>query len=153
MYKLFLYIFLFISSNVIAADLGVEPSSSDHIDEELVEDESEDNNEPSEDKFIHEKKIATVQILNKITAKIKYLEIPVGSDMVFDSIKIKVLHCWKSSPYDLSENKILLNISEKKTSQQNYIVIFNGWMFSSSPAISSMEHPVYDVVAINCDDK
>ena len=75
MYKLFLYIFLFISSNVIAADLGVEPSSSDHIDEELVEDESEDNNEPSEDKFIHEKKIATVQILNKITAKIKYLEI------------------------------------------------------------------------------
>ncbi len=149
MYKLFLIIFLFIASQAIAADLGIEPSSSDNIDEELAE---EENSETTEDDFIHEKKDATIQILNKITAKIKYIEIPVGSEVILDSIKIKALHCWKASPYDLLENKILLNISEKKTGQQEYITIFNGWMFSSSPAISSMEHPVYDVVAVNCHD-
>ena len=152
MYKLLLIIFLFISSYTLAADLGMEPTSSDNIDEELVEEGSEDNNEPTENDFIHEKKDATVQILNKITAKIKYLEIPVGSEVAFGSLKIKTIHCWKSSPSDLSENKILLNISEKKTGQQKYTTIFNGWMFSSSPAISSMEHPVYDVVAIDCHD-
>lgn len=155
MYKLLLVVFLFFSSHVIAADLGDEPTASDNPDHEQLDEENEeteDNKEESEDDFIHEKKTATVQILNKITAKIKFLEIPVDSEVIFNSIKIKALHCWKSSPYDLSENKILLNISEKKTGQQDYALIFNGWMFSSSPAISSMEHPVYDVVAINCHD-
>ena len=28
--------------------------------------------------------------------------------------------------------------------------VFSGWMFASSPAASSMEHPVYDVWVIDC---
>jgi hypothetical protein len=28
--------------------------------------------------------------------------------------------------------------------------IFSGWMFASSPALNSMEHPVYDVWVIDC---
>lgn len=29
-------------------------------------------------------------------------------------------------------------------------VIFSGWMFASSPALSALEHPVYDVWVIDC---
>jgi hypothetical protein len=104
----------------------------------------------TEEEFTHDKTYATIQVLNKITAKIKYLDIKVNSQTNFDTLKIKINHCWKSSPYDLSENKILLEIEEKKSDQTEYKQIFNGWMFSSSPAISSLEHPVYDIVAINC---
>ena len=28
--------------------------------------------------------------------------------------------------------------------------MFSGWMFASSPAISAMEHPVYDVWVVDC---
>jgi hypothetical protein len=104
----------------------------------------------AEEEFTHKKTYATIQVLNKITAKIKYLDIKVNSQTNFDTLKIKISDCWKSSPYDLSENKILLEIEEKKSEQTEYKQIFNGWMFSSSPAISSLEHPVYDIVAINC---
>ena len=103
-----------------------------------------------EEKFIHAKKKSTLQILNKITAKSQYLEIPVNTRIVFSTLRITVFSCWKASPYDLVENKILLNVEENKGG--NYSTIFNGWMFSSSPAISSLEHSVYDLVAINCED-
>ena len=28
--------------------------------------------------------------------------------------------------------------------------VFAGWMFSSSPAVSAMEHPVYDITLLSC---
>ena len=28
--------------------------------------------------------------------------------------------------------------------------LFTGWMFASSPALSALEHPVYDVWVIDC---
>ena len=30
--------------------------------------------------------------------------------------------------------------------------LFSGWMFASSPAVSALEHPVYDVWVIDCDE-
>jgi hypothetical protein len=104
------------------------------------------------EQFSHDKKIASIQILNKITAKVQNVNIPINTDIAYGTLKIEVKSCWKSSPYELSENKILMNIYEKKIGQKEYQQIFFGWMFSSSPGISSMEHPVYDVVAINCLD-
>lgn len=118
----------------------------------LEEENTRSENLSSDDNFIHNKNYATIQILNKITAKIKYLNIKIGAEALFDSLKIKALSCWKASPYDLSENKILLDISAKKVDTEEYQDIFKGWMFSSSPAISSLEHPIYDIVAINCYD-
>ncbi len=106
----------------------------------------------SEDNFVHNKHYAKIQVLNKITAKTKYLNIKVNSEILFDSLKIKVLSCWKSSPYELTENKILLEVWDKKVESEEYQELFKGWMFSSSPGISSIEHPVYDIVAINCSD-
>ena len=30
---------------------------------------------------------------------------------------------------------------------------FSGWMFASSPALSAMEHPVYDLWVLDCDNQ
>lgn len=120
----------------------------------IAEDENDQQeslqNTASDEDSTHNKKYATIQILNKITAKTKYLDIEVDSEENFGLIKIKALACWQASPFDLSENKILLEISEKKIGMKEYQNVFEGWMFSSSPAISTMEHPIYDVVAIDC---
>jgi hypothetical protein len=118
--------------------------------EDLQQIKDEDNIEEEAPEHITQK--AKIQILNKITAKSQYVEVPVNSQITFGTIKIKVLKCLKSSPYELSENKILLDISEKKNGQEEYSSIFDGWMFSSSPAISSLEHAVYDITAISCHD-
>ncbi|MBU3655480.1 MAG: DUF2155 domain-containing protein, partial [Alphaproteobacteria bacterium] len=30
------------------------------------------------------------------------------------------------------------------------VTLFSGWMFASSPAVSALEHPVYDIVVLDC---
>ncbi len=148
MFRILLIILLTIFSLITIANDTTEEQIM------MIDDNSEEqtltNNEAFDDNFVNNKSFATIQILNKITAKIKYLDIKVNSEKSFELLKIKVLSCWQASPYDLSENKILLDISERKTDSAEYHRIFEGWMFSSSPAISTMEHPIYDVVAINC---
>ena len=48
--------------------------------------------------------------------------------------------------------------AEKRKRYKNILVeneqeIFKGWMFSSNPALSAMEHPVYDIWIVECKDK
>lgn len=93
--------------------------------------------------------IAVLQCLNKITAKTSEINVKVGSEFVFDKLTIKVDKCWKSPAYQRPENKILLEVFETLTDGTKKL-IFYGWMFSSSPSISGLEHPVYDITAIAC---
>ncbi len=96
---------------------------------------------------------AIVQALNKTTAKTSYLELKVGEKFNFGSIRIIPHKCWQSPLSKKPENKILLEISEVKSEGDDKQIekrIFFGWMFSSSPSISGLEHPIYDIIAINC---
>lgn len=98
---------------------------------------------------------AVVQALNKVTAKTSVLEMKIGSRIDFGKITIIAHKCWKSSSDKKPESKILLEIfdngsdnDEKDKSKTK--PIFYGWMFSSSPSISDLEHPIYDITAITC---
>ncbi|MBM3589794.1 MAG: DUF2155 domain-containing protein [Alphaproteobacteria bacterium] len=110
--------------------------------------EEDDNNDTS--RFGN---YAIVQALNKTTAKTSILELKVGEKFIFGSIKIIPHRCWQSPLDQKPENKILLEIFESKTDSDDKIVekrIFYGWMFSSSPSVSGLEHPIYDIIALNC---
>jgi hypothetical protein len=99
---------------------------------------------------------AIVQALNKTTAKTSILTLKVGEKTSFGSLKIIAHKCWQSPLEQKPENKILLEIFEfrnesaEKSPEKR---IFYGWMFSSSPSISSLEHPIYDITALNCKTK
>jgi hypothetical protein len=94
-------------------------------------------------------KIAVLQILNKITAKTSILEIRSGASEDVGSLSIFVYKCWRAPLEQKPDNRILMQILEKKADGSKPI-IFRGWMISSSPSISSLEHPIYDVTAISC---
>jgi hypothetical protein len=106
-------------------------------------------------KEIHEdtegyKKKAILQGLNKITARTFPLEVKVGSSTRFDVLEVDVKKCWKAPPEERPENKALLEIWEQKAGEERKR-IFYGWMFSSSPGLSSLEHPVYDITVVECE--
>jgi len=96
-------------------------------------------------------KIAIIQALNKITAQTSTLEVKVGSSIDFGKLTISAHKCWKSSPDERPENKILLEVIDREgKSSSKKEKLFYGWMFSSSPSISDLEHPIYDISAIGC---
>jgi len=97
-----------------------------------------------------ESNLVILQGLNKVMGRVYPLEVPLGTVARFENLEIIARKCVKSKPEEPLENAALLEIREVKTDEEPKQV-FLGWMFSSSPSISSLEHPVYDVTVISCD--
>lgn len=93
--------------------------------------------------------IAVLQGLDKISARTSQIEAPVGSTVQFGSLSIAVRDCEQSSPEDSPENAAFLQIYETPPGEDTKR-LFSGWMFSSSPALSELQHPVYDVTLLAC---
>jgi hypothetical protein len=91
-----------------------------------------------------------LQGLNKVTGHISKLEGPIGTVLTFDNLEIITRRCWQSPQDELPENAALLEIRELKKGEKPRRV-FMGWMFSSSPGLSGLEHPVYDISIVSCE--
>ena len=95
------------------------------------------------------KAIAVMQGLDKITARVSRFEAPVGEAVTFGTLSIVVRDCEKSAPEDRPENAAFIQIYENRPGEKR-LRVFSGWMFSSSPALSALEHPVYDINLLGC---
>jgi len=71
--------------------------------------------------------LAVLQGLDKVTAHVVTIEAPVGKPVRFGTLEIIARSCKKAQS------------------------VFRGWMFASSPALSAMEHPVYDIRVLDCE--
>jgi hypothetical protein len=92
---------------------------------------------------------ARLQSLDKVTARTMTFEAQVGSTVKFGTIYIKVRACKKSEPIDRPESSAFLQVWEIDNDNKASWV-FSGWMYASSPALSSMDHPIYDVWVLDC---
>ncbi len=92
---------------------------------------------------------AILQGLDKITARISTIKAPVGQPVRFGTLEITVRACDKRPPEEPPESAAYMEIRELRPGEQPARV-FAGWMFASSPALSALEHPVYDVSVVDC---
>src|SRR5215469_8183662 len=93
--------------------------------------------------------VAILQGLDKISARTSKIEAPVGASIHFGTLSITVRDCEQSPPEDSPENAAFIQIYETPPGEDTKR-LFSGWMFSSSPALSELEHPVYDVTLLAC---
>ena len=92
---------------------------------------------------------AVLQGLDKITARISTFEAPVNQISKFGSLEITVRRCHKTPPEEPPESAAFMEIVDVRPDSPS-VLLFSGWMFASSPAVSALEHPVYDVWIIDC---
>ena len=92
---------------------------------------------------------AILQGLDKITARITQIEAPIGQPTRFGRLSIVARACTKTPPEEQPLTAAFLEIREIKTGEQATL-IFSGWMFAQSPALSALEHPVYDIWVVDC---
>ena len=93
--------------------------------------------------------LAVLQGLDKITARVSEIDAPVGKTVKFGTLQITVRDCEKNPPEDRPEDAAFIQIDEVRPGEEN-VRRFSGWMFAQSPALSSLEHPVYDVILLDC---
>ncbi len=93
--------------------------------------------------------LVVLRALDKITARITEIELPVGEEARFGTLALKALYCRTRPPIEPPETFAYLEIDDLKRNDERERV-FEGWMVASSPALNPLEHSVYDVWVINC---
>jgi len=92
---------------------------------------------------------AVLQGLDKVTARVSTFSAPIGVTVRFGTLEIIARVCDKRPPEETPESAAFLDVSEARPGEPT-VSVYRGWMFASSPALSAMEHPVYDVWVLDC---
>ena len=100
---------------------------------------------------------ATLRALDKITGRSTDIVVKVGEPVVFGSLNIELKACFQTPPEEVPESAAFLKVSsilpmadEETDEVKQSPVVFSGWMYASSPGLSALEHPVYDIWVIRC---
>lgn len=116
--------------------------------EETPEEENEfyifNQREPME-----EKQIAVFQSLDKITGRTERFEAKVGETVKFGAVYVLPRACQKAPPIEPPESAAFIQIWEIDP-DDGPTWLFSNWMYASSPAISALDHPVYDIWVVDC---
>lgn len=91
-----------------------------------------------------------LQGLDKSVGRTVTFEAKVGTTIQYGPLYIKIHACRKAPPIEAPESAAFLQIWEVPPGEQKSEWVFSGWMFASSPALSAMDHPVYDVWVLDC---
>lgn len=91
---------------------------------------------------------AAVQLraLDTITGIVQDIELIVGDTTVYERLMISVRECRYPADNIDGDAFAYLTIRDVRESKPR----FEGWMIASSPALSALEHPRYDVWVLRC---
>lgn len=95
--------------------------------------------------------IARMQAMDKITGMVRVIDLPVNSEVKYGSFSIVVRSCKTRPPEETPENFAFVDIVDDYKGK-NPVNIFRGWMISSSPSLNPVEHPIYDIWLLNCEN-
>ena len=95
-------------------------------------------------------KFIEMKILDKVSSKTNLLRLKMGEEKKFQNLLIKSLKCKNSEFDDSPEITAYIQVKDLTNKDNNEVFVFNGWTFSSSPAVNPFDHPVYDIWLTKC---
>jgi hypothetical protein len=96
-----------------------------------------------------ENSVAVFAALDKVTAKISRLEIPLNHTASFGALKLTPRVCYTRGPTEPPKTTTFVEVEEVMLDGKEKR-IFTGWMFADSPGLNAVEHPVFDVWLTDC---
>jgi hypothetical protein len=89
--------------------------------------------------------------LDKITGRPTNITAPIGKPVTFATLTITARFCYSTPPSETPETAAFVQIEDHRPDQPARR-IFSGWMYGSSPGLNAVEHPLYDVWVISCNN-
>ena len=128
------------------------------FEEEEISSEKDNLNNRSilKDKKSQSNKEKTTKVnligLDKITAKTSNLSLKLGEIKRFGLLEIKVIKCGKVESDDRKDEAAYIQVKDVSDTNNEKIFVFNGWTFSSTPYLQPLDHPVYDIWLVSCEN-
>ena len=98
----------------------------------------------------NEGRFVEIKVLDKVSSKTDLLKLEIGKEFKFKDLLIKSLKCKNSEFDDNPEITAYIQVKDMTNKDNNEVFIFNGWTFSSSPAVNPFDHAVYDIWLTRC---
>jgi hypothetical protein len=89
---------------------------------------------------------ASLRFLDKLTSETGDVTLSVGQSAKFGRLVVQLDSCRYPTGNPASDAEAHLTILEETTQS----TLFTGWMLASSPALSALDHPRYDVWVLSC---
>lgn len=89
---------------------------------------------------------ADLVLLDKISGQPTDVSVKVGDSTVFGSLTIAVNNCVVRPPDQPEAAASYVDVTDTRGQTD----IFHGWILAKTPALSQMEHPVYDLKLTGC---
>jgi hypothetical protein len=89
--------------------------------------------------------------LDKITGRPTSITAPIGKKVTFATLTITARFCYSTPASETPETTAFVQIEDHRP-DQTARTIFSGWMYGSSPGLNAVEHPLYDVWVISCNN-
>lgn len=97
---------------------------------------------------------AVIRGLDKVTGHARDYTLTVGQPTRIGSLEVIARTCSKSAPEETPEVSVFLEVFDnppvREGEEAERREIFQGWMFASSPGLSALDHPNYDIWAVDC---
>jgi hypothetical protein len=93
--------------------------------------------------------VAELQALDKVTARVSTLRVPVNRPAQFGSLTISVRACNARPPDEVQDAAAWMEITDSRA-PANGAAVFRGWMFANAPGVNMLQHPVYDIRVMEC---
>lgn len=90
---------------------------------------------------------AQLRILDKLTGALQDADIAVGQTASMGKITVMLNECRYPADNQTAEAEAYVTIFDSAVTTP----VFQGWMIASSPALSALDHPRYDVWVMRCD--
>jgi hypothetical protein len=90
---------------------------------------------------------AKLRMLDKLTGQVTDLDLGNGKSQVFGRLTVQLDDCRYNPENPAAEAYAHLTVLDANAADP----VFNGWMTASSPALSALDHPRYDVWVLRCD--
>ncbi|MFQ5437496.1 MAG: DUF2155 domain-containing protein [Paracoccaceae bacterium] len=101
---------------------------------------------PSEREAMAVSEGAIVRALDMVTGELRDIEISAGETVRFRRLEITFTECRYPAGHPMRDAFAFLVIRDIREPEPR----FRGWMVASSPALSAMDHPRYDVWVLRC---
>ena len=107
------------------------------------------DDDPFADRWL-ETNSARLEALDKVTGRTTRIETRIAVPVRFGTLDIVVRACHKRPPESPPDSAGFLDVVERRGETDSAQPVFTGWMFAASPGLSTLEHPVYDVIVLEC---
>lgn len=96
---------------------------------------------------------AVIRGLDKVTGHARDYTLTVGRPTRIGSLEVIARTCSKNPPEERPEVRIYVEVFDHQATgdgEAERRELFHGWLFASSPSLSALDHPTYDIWAIDC---